>query len=198
MTDWYRRSDWNDKIAADFEARLARARAPSRAQYLSLQGCALIAAHADIAEQLLERCLELGEASELPRAACYLALARLAQGDVDGSIRAYDRAVEAERASPAFRSTAAVDQALLIGLFNKSDRYWDALDRLAMAGAGPLDLVDFEATAAEALIRAGQGDADTAREKARQALTLLGDNVADATWGGVSLAQIRQRLETIA
>ena len=198
MTDWCRRTEWNEEVSADFEARLARARPSNRAQYLSLQAYALIAGHPNVAQRLLERALELGEPSELPRAACYLALARLAQSDVDGAIAAYDRAIEAERANPAFRSTADVDQALLIGLFRKSNRYWDALDRLAIAGSGPFNLVQFEAAAAGALIRAEQGEADPARALARQALALLGDDMVDSSWAGISLEQIRQRLEALA
>ena len=197
MSDWYRRSDWNEEIAAEFEARLARARSSSRAQYLSLQGYALIARHPDVAEQLLERSVEAGDESELPRAACYLALARLGQDDVDGALAAYDRAIEAERMNPAFRSTAAVDQALLVGLLRKSERYLEALDRLAIAGVGPLGSVEFEVAAAEALIRAEQGDIEPARAMARQALSLMDGELPDAAWGGVSLREVKRRLEAI-
>lgn len=40
--DWFRSSTWNDEIAAEFERRLARARATSRAQYIRIQGSHLI------------------------------------------------------------------------------------------------------------------------------------------------------------
>lgn len=198
MTDWYRRTEWDEAIAADFEARLARTRPSGRAQYLSLQGFALIAGRPDAAQNLLERAVDLAEPSELPRASCYLALARLARSDVDGALAAYDVAIEAERLNPMFRSTAAVDQALLIGLFERGDRYSEAIDRLAVAGTGTLDVAAFEATAAEALIRAGQGRSEEARTKAQRALALYSGDVPELEWGGFSFADIKRRLEAIA
>jgi tetratricopeptide (TPR) repeat protein len=197
VSDWYRRSRWSDQAAADFEARLGRSRPSSRAQYLSLQGYALLASEPAVAEALLRRAVDLVEPSELPRAACYLALARLAQGNVDGAIAAYDGAIAAERRNPAFRSSAAVDQALLIAAFRKTDRYADALDRLFLAGSGPLGLVEFEAAAAEALIRAELREFDPARVKAREALATMPDDAAEAAWGGISMGEIERRLQAI-
>lgn len=197
MSDWYRRSEWSDAAAADFEARLVRARSSSRAQYLSLQGYALIANHPQAAEGLLRRAIELAEPSEVPRAACYLALARVARGDVSGAIAAYDEAIEAEGRNPAFRSTAAVDQALLVALFQKGERYAEALDRLWLSNSDPFGLTSFEAAAAEALIRSARGEMERAQEEARNALSEMPEDAAEASWAGVSFADLKGRLEAI-
>lgn len=197
MSDWYRRSDWNEAISADFEARLGRARPAGRAQYLSLQGYALLGKHPSQAEALLERAIALGEPSEIPRAACYLALARVALGKVDDAIDAYDIAIEAERRKPAHRSTAGVDQALLIALHDRNELFGKALDQLAMAAADDWSLAGLEAVAAESIIRNARGEEKAARELAGAAIELLPTDVADAEWAGISLDDLRSRLESI-
>ncbi len=198
MSDWYRCIVWSDEAAANFESRLSRARPSNRAQYLSLQGYALIANQPNVAEGLLKRAVDLAEPSELPRAACYLALARLAQGNVDAAIAAYDWAIDAERRNPAFQSTAGVDQALLIAVFRKGERYREALERLWLAGSGPFGLLDFEAHAAEALIRAELGEAELARAKALESLSMMPQDATDAVWAGILLRELKDRLDEIA
>jgi tetratricopeptide (TPR) repeat protein len=197
MSDWFRRTDWNEEIAADFEARLARSRASSQAQYLSLQGYALLGTHPQQAEDLLSRAVSAGDPSEVPRAACYLALSRVAQGKVDGAIQAYDVAIAAERRNPAFRSTAGVDQALLIALHDRRHQFGKALDQLAMAVADNWSLAGLEAVAAEAIIRHAIGDVATARQRAREALELLPQDPFGAEWAGISIDDLRARLEAI-
>ena len=198
MTDWYRRSEWDAEVSADFEARLSRARPGSRGQYLSLQGYALLRSRPEQAERLLERAVEVADPSELPRAACYLALARVALGNIDDAIKAYDVAIDAERLNPAFRSTAGIDQALLIGLHSRRDRFGSALDQLAMATADNWSLAGLEALAAEALIRCDLGDGELARSKAQAALDEFPDEAAGAQWAGISIDDLRSRLERIA
>ena len=198
MSDWYRRSDWNEEVSADFETRLARARPASRAQYLSLQGYALLATQPDQAEALLERAIALGEPSETPRAGCYLALARVALGKVDEAIQAYDVAISAERGNPAFRSSAGVDQAFLIALHDRKDLFGKALDQLAMAEGDNWSLAGLEALAAESIMRHARGEVLRARDFAREALELLPADVAGVEWAGVSFDSLRSRLESIA
>jgi tetratricopeptide (TPR) repeat protein len=198
MSDWYRRTDWNDEIAADFEVRLARARPATRAQYLSVQGYALLKAHPDQAELILERAITAGNPAELPRAACYLALARVAGGNIDGAIMAYELAIAVERQNSAFRSTAGVDQALLIALHDRADLFRQALDQLAMAAADDWSLAGLEALVAESVIRHKQGEGERARKLARQALQLFPDEAEGAEWAGISFDGLRARLEAIA
>ena len=196
MSDWYRRTDWNAEIAADFEVRLGRARASSRAQYLALQGQALLKGHPVEAEALLERAIAAGEPSEIPRAGCYLALSRVAQGKIDAAIDAYEKAIAAERRNPAFRSTAGVDQAFLIALFERRDLYAKAIEQLTMAARDDWSLAGLEALAAEAMIRDAGGE-DGASQLASEALQLWPD-VGQAAWAGISLERLRSRLEEIA
>ena len=197
MSDWYRRSDWNEEVAEDFEARLNRARPSSRAQYLSLQGNSLIASHPRVAEALLERAIATGEPSETPRAACYFALSRVAQGKVEEAIQAYEIAISAERHNPAFRSTAGVDQAFLIAAFNRIEQYGNALDQLAMASGEDWSLASVEALAAESIIRHEKGERGLAQQLARAALQEWPDHEQETQWGGISLAALRSRLEAI-
>jgi hypothetical protein len=198
MTDWYRRAEWNEEIAADFEARLARARPSSRAQYLSLQGYALLGANSEAAETLLQRAVSLEDEGELPRACCYLALARVAQGNVDGAIDAYDIAIDAERQNSRHRSTAGVDRAFLIAVHGRRDLYWTALDQLAMAEGDEWSLAGLEALAAEAIIRSETGDNQRAQLRASEALEQFPPDADDAQWAGISFPALKSRLEAIA
>lgn len=196
MSDWYRRTNWNAETAADFEARLGRARASSRAQYLALQGQALLKGHPAEAEALLERAIAAGEPSEIPRAACYLALSRVAQGKIDKAINAYEDAIVAERRSPAFRSTASVDQAFLIALFERYDLYDKAIEQLAMASGDDWSLAGLEALAAGAIIRDARGE-EGASQLANEALQQWPDE-EHAAWAGISFERLRSRLEEIS
>ena len=198
MSDWYRRTDWDEQIEVDFEARLARARPSSRAQYLSLQGYALIASRPEQAEALLQRAVDAEDQFETPRAACYLALSRVAQGKIDAAISAYDIAIEAERRNPAFRSSGGIDQALLIALHERRDRYHQALDQLALAMADDWSLAGLEALAAEAIIRNELGDRDDAQPKAQAALAQIPADATGLEWAGISFDDLRKRLEVIA
>lgn len=55
-SDWYRSSRWDDSVATAFEAKLGRARARSRPQYVRIQGVHLIA-QADAATRAAGRAL---------------------------------------------------------------------------------------------------------------------------------------------
>src|SRR5687768_2981782 len=114
MVDWYRKTEWSEGIAAGFETRLARSRS-QRAQYLSLQGQALIATEPRVAVGLLERAVALNDGFETTRAAGYLAQARLALGDVDGALAAYEFALEAQLRQPNIIGAAAADYAFVVG-----------------------------------------------------------------------------------
>ena len=197
MIDWYRRTAWSEEAAADFEARLARARPSSRAEYLSLQGYALLSSLPEKSEELLERALSLAEGSEFQRACCYLALARTAQGKIDAAIDAYNIAIDAERREPLHRSTAGIDQALLIALFDRRDLYGHALEQLTLSVADEWSLAGLEALAADAIIRSRKGQADIARERAREALDLFPEESSGPQWAGISFDDLRRQLQAI-
>ena len=110
MADWYRKTEWSEVIAAEFETRLARSRT-QKAQYLSLQGQALIATNPRVAVGLLERAVALNDEFETTRAAGYLAQARLALGEIDGALAAYEFALGAQLRQPNIVGGAAADYA---------------------------------------------------------------------------------------
>lgn len=198
MSDWYRQADWSDEIAAGFEARLARARPSGRAQYLSLQGHALLSSRPEISEELLERAVSLAEGGELPRACCYLALARMALSKIDAAIDAYNIAIAAERRDPRHRSTAGIEQALLIALFDRRNLDGHALEQLTLSIADQWSLAGLEALAADAIIRSRKGQADIARERAREALAHFPSEGRGAQWAGISFDDLRLQLQKIA
>ena len=69
MTDWFRTPDWDDQAQHDFESRLARARASSRAQYLRIKAVSLEdGCHRDGAIALL-RCIVRDHPDELTEVA---------------------------------------------------------------------------------------------------------------------------------
>lgn len=197
MTDWYRYNSWDEQVAADFEARLARARPFSRAQYLSLQGHALLSSHPEVSEELLVRAVSLADASEFQRACCYLALSRVAQGKIDPAIAAYNLAIDAERQDPRYRSTAGIDQAFLIALFDRRNLDDHALEQLTLSVADKWSLAGLEALAADAIIRSRKGQTEIASQRAQNALEQLSEELA-GRWAGISFDDLRTRLQAIA
>jgi tetratricopeptide (TPR) repeat protein len=147
---------------------------------------------------LLERAVETAEPAELPRAACYLAMSRVAQGKIESAIGAYQLAIEAERRNPAHRSTAGVDQAFLIALYDRRDHFSQALDQLAMAFIDGWSLAGLEALSAEAIIRQARGETEQARQRADEALQQFPEDAQGAEWAGISFDDLRARLEAIA
>lgn len=170
MGDWFRNTEWDDAIEAEFDARLARAR--NKAQYLNIQAYALLATQPEAAARLARRAIACAEASEIARAGLYLGTALAVAGDPDGAIAALEGAIEAERREPMFRTAAHLDQALLIALAKRADLYDLALQRLAGEQALPLRDQHLSALLARVLIGSERGE-DVA-EAASRALDMLG------------------------
>lgn len=151
MSEWYRNTEWNDEIAADFEKRLARSR-HQKAQNLSLQGHALIPRHPDVARELLTRAVALDDPLETPRALTFLALANLALGDIDGALTTYEAALERQAKQPNLIAVQPADYLFLVGVFSRTERLPAALP---IADAMPDDTLfgpDPQVHAAKALI----------------------------------------------
>ncbi len=91
--DWYRTPDWGRDDQADFEARLRRARASSRPQYLRIKGLALEdAGKDDAAEQLWLRTLaEYPEDFEVVSVREHLGDMAVRQGRLNEAERLYRR-----------------------------------------------------------------------------------------------------------
>lgn len=196
MTDWYRNTEWSDEIAADFETRIARARA-QKAQHMSIQGQALIARRPDVAEDLLARAVALGDEFETPRALASLAQARLALGNVDGALEAFEQALERQLALPNVISFQPADYLFLIGYFEREERLPAALpiaDTLTDEGLfGP----DPQVFAAKALVYQLAGRTAEATSYARQALPLV-EEMGEAVGLGIDIGALRQRLASLA
>lgn len=197
MTDWYRNIDWSDEIADAFEAKLARARSTSRAQYLSLQGQALIARHPAAAHDLLVRAVALDDDFETARALSFLAQAQLAAGNVEAALDTYERGLKRQLAQPRFIAIQPGDYLFLVGYFGRAERLpvaepiADALPDEGIFGPDP------QVLAAKALVFALAGREHEARIAAQQARKLIA-GVADAAAFGIEVAELRRRIERLA
>lgn len=177
--EWFRHSTWSDADRAEFEMRLARARASSRAQYLRIQALHLAEAGdpelVGVALQLLDRLLrdypdtlQLASAHE-QRAEC---LAR--RGDVGGAVQAYRSALQAERDHRGLRTNAWLNFGWLVvrhqlaGLYAEVANVLDERISEPMALAFPINKYKYHAV--RALLAAYGGRQGEACEHARAAL----------------------------
>lgn len=195
--DWYRNRDWNEDIETRFEQRIGRARG-QKAQYLMIQGHALISNHPAIAVRLLERSIALNDDFHVNQANCNLALAHLALGQVDRALVAYEAAMEAQLRFPHIQSGAALDYAFVVAVFKRSDRYDFALQILEAIRPSIFLGTNFQADAAHALILAHLARDAEARAKAHEALEAMSHDWDGADWAGISLSELRRSLEAIA
>lgn len=196
MTAWYRNTEWNDEIAADFEKRLARSR-HQKAQNLSLQGHALIPRHPRVARELLTRAVAFDDPHETPRALAFLALAHLALGDIEGALASYETALERQAAQPNLIAVQPADYLFLIGVFRRAERLAAALPLADTMPDGTLFGPDPQVHAAKALVYDMAGRADEARAHAALALQLM-ETLPDATALEIDIGRLRRRLEAIA
>ena len=194
---WYRNSDWNAAIESEFEERIARSRS-QKAQYLMLQGQALVERHPEVAVRLLERSIAQGDDFFLNQANCHLAAAQMALGNPEAALAAYEAALEAQLRMPNIQTSAPLDYAFLVAWTRSADRYPGALAMLDAVSVSFIPSADFQADAAHALILAELGQIDRASERAAKALAEFPDEADDAEWGGIHLGELRSRLSKIA
>jgi tetratricopeptide (TPR) repeat protein len=166
--DWYRNRDWDDAIAAAFEAKLARAR--DKAQYLRIQGSILKEAHPRVAIALLQRCVALDQEFHTAPALLDVAHAHYVLGEGEAALLALEGAMEQEERHPVARTSAPYDYAMLVALARDESRYARALTLLAVQDEAMFASMDFQAEAARAIILDSLGDAASAREAASRAL----------------------------
>jgi tetratricopeptide (TPR) repeat protein len=196
MTDWYRNSQWSPAIAESFEARLARSRS-QKAQYLVLQGMALVPKHPEIAASLLRRAIDLDDPFETVRALATLAQAHLALGNVEGALEAYEAALERQIAQPNVVAVQPADYLFAIGYFRAESRRPVAV---AIADAMPDDGIfgpDPQIIAAKAMVFELACRRAEARAAAARALPMF-EGIGDAEALGVNIAELRSRLKEIA
>jgi tetratricopeptide (TPR) repeat protein len=196
MADWYRNTQWSPAIAEDFEARLARSRS-QKAQYLSLQGMALVPKCPEVAASLLRRAIEMGDPFETVRALATLAQAHLALGNVEGALEAYEAALGRQIEQPNIVSVQPADYLFAIGYFRAESRMPGAV---AIAEAMPDDGIfgpDPQIIAAKAMVFDLAGRTAEASAAAAKALPMF-EGLGDAEGLGVNIAELRRRLMEIA
>ena len=203
MPDWYRNTDWNEAVAADFEARLRRARG-QKAQYLRIQGSTLKDSHPQVAITLLQRCVEEGNPAFVAAALLDIAQALYGSGDTAGALDTLETLLDQEVREPMFRTSAAFDYPFLVAFHEQRQRYDRALAVLEAGGEGPLADLNFERETALALILSERGEHPSATAAATRAL-----EAAEVTTGWIpGFPQVgvvppgdhplKQRLRTIA
>ena len=198
---WYRNTDWNDEIAARFELRLARSRT-QKAQYLLIQGNILANGFPAVAATLFERSIAIGDEFHLARAQNGLALARLALGDIDAALAAYEAALETEFRLPTMRTSALADYVFAVAWHLRAERYPLVEDILAAARPSPFPGTDLQLDAARALIASGSGRSAEAASLASAVLAELAQLGVTTTFVGsfcgFSPSDLMRRLEPIA
>lgn len=175
--DWFRREQWTPTIAAEFERRLSRARR-RRGEYLAIQALTLAATEkpevALPAVELARRQLQL-DADGIRAAQMHATIARAftTTGDLDAATDAYRQAVERERSRPNVRGYHYLDYAWFAATRGLSDLYDEVLEAM-QRNRSDRDLLfplnRFRYFGALAMISAHHGDAEHARQMARNAL----------------------------
>lgn len=170
--DWYRNTTWNDAIAANFEAKLQRARLSSRAQYLRIQASTLAGTHPDTALQLLERYFVFKDDFAQAQGFVDRATAFLSLGRTQDAIDAYKAALAREARFPNCLTQAHLDLPCLIADRRIRAEYDFAVHLLKEHKGRLMFPVDyFRWHAALALIAAETRQPDLAKKEAANALS---------------------------
>ena len=175
--EWFRRSTWSERDAAEFEARLARSRGAARkAQYLRIQAVHLFQV-GDLtltraALGLVDRVIsEFPDQFQLAPALSLRAEALVDLGRPEEALETYMRALEARRAFPQVGDDGYLGYAELVIALRRGDLYNSALaviDEFAEQPQFPVE--EFRIATSRALIAAERNDLTGARAWAREAL----------------------------
>jgi tetratricopeptide (TPR) repeat protein len=167
--DWFRSTTWDDKIAAQFEAKLKRAR--RKGQYIRIQACTLAETHPEVALLLLDKYFEQEDRFDEAQAYVDRATALTSLGRADEAVAAYEDALRAEARNPGLLTQAGIELPYLVAVTAQVEQYDRALrvlnksrERLAF----PVE--HFKWNAAQALIAGARKQMSEAREFAKRAL----------------------------
>lgn len=173
--DWYRNSEWSAEIEQSFDARLERASAGKRAQFLRIQAAHISETRPDIVLTLLERYFAESEsepswdvvAAHQQRAAALLDLERL-----EDALDSFRAALKCESGSAMAVASSLLEFPFLIATLGRVHEYDEALEVLARYDEAlfVIPVWTFFHRAALALILGDRGDAEGAVRNARAAL----------------------------
>jgi hypothetical protein len=167
--EWFRNPSWSEAIAADFEARLRRAR--RKEQYLRIQAHTLASVVPSAAHALLDRYFQLPDQVDQAQAHVDRAVAYLAQARVSEAIAAYRAALSRESEFLNLLTQAYVELPYLIAEQCVEHEYARTLDLLEKHRSRPMFPVDhFMWNAAKALILQAVGRTVEAKHFAACAL----------------------------
>lgn len=167
--DWFRNTTWDEATERAFDEKLCRAR--RKEQYLRIQGNTLARSHPEVALKLLDRYFELHDDFDHAQAYVDRATALLALGRIEEAIAAYEAALARESVFPNLRTQAYLDLPYLVashGVWEQYKRAKELLDLHQFRLMFPVD--HFRWHAANALIAAAAGEAETASTHAKHAL----------------------------
>jgi tetratricopeptide (TPR) repeat protein len=167
--NWFRNTDWNSAIEANFQRRLGCAR--DKSQYLRIQAFYLAESHPRVALDLLEQYFAGGDRFDAAQAYVDKARALVALGDVDAAISSYEAALERERQKPGYITRAYLTFPGLVAQVRAAHLYARALDVLDAHRELPAFPIDrYLAYGTRALLLDGLGRADEARAAALLAM----------------------------
>lgn len=168
--DWYRNTDWDEAVEAEFRKRLNRARS-GRSQYLRIQASYLAAAQPRVALRLLDEYLVEGADFDLAQAHVDRARAFVTLGDVEAGVSAYEAALQQEQESPNLKTSASTDFACLVVNEHLASHYPRALEVLDERPEEPLFPVErYRRNGARAILLSHLGRADEAARAAAAAV----------------------------
>ena len=168
--DWFRHTDWNAEIEADFDTHIKRAR--DKVQPLKIQAAVLAETRPEVAMRLLDRYFASGDTLFLADAYSTQAKARLAIGDVSGAAESYEAALRREAEFSNLKTNSFVEYPLLVAEHGLAERYGDALRVLAARKSDlAFPVQRFMWHAAHALILSAKGSSTEASTEARVALS---------------------------
>ncbi len=167
--DWFRNTNWNPAIEAEFLAKHRRAR--DKTQPLRIQAHLLAQTHPEVALRLLDLYFGLGGGWDATQAYVEQATAFLATGKRSKAVESYLVALKIEEGSRNPDVWAALKFSLLVAQAKIKEHYDFCLTLLSQREARlifPADI--FSCNAARALILVELGRKDIAKEYAGKAL----------------------------
>ncbi len=169
--DWYRNTQWNDRIEESFFAKLSRARSQCD-QYLVIQALTIAPHQPEVALRLIDHYFDIRK-SDFDDVTALLARAEAyrSQNNTREAVRAYKDVLYREAEFPGHKTRTYLDLPYFIACQELSGEFEFAMSVLAEG----LDSVTFPVDqfiwhASKALITSAQGDDPDAKGHARKAL----------------------------